>query len=165
MGAWGEGPFSNDRAADLIATLAEPIQKVVDARTNASARQYYEEARAGVQFLLVSHNTDILGGPSLETALMALVRMREDVEWLSGWRSPEKIARTLHNELLGVLSSIYMCGKCRRSYGKRKLKKLIALVDKAHAVPVPAKARARSKPKRTSKVRTRLKPKRKGNRR
>ena len=151
MGAWEEGPFSNDRAADLIAALGEPVQKVVDARTDASARRYYEEARASVQFLLVSHDTDILGGPSLETAFMALVRMREDVEWLSGWRSPEKIARTLNNELLGVLSSIYMCGKCRRSYGKRKLKKLIALVDKAHAVPVPKAASVRRKKRRRSK--------------
>jgi hypothetical protein len=44
MGVWGEGPFDNDRAGDLMARLMLPVTRVATQKSDAS--DYYLEARA-----------------------------------------------------------------------------------------------------------------------
>jgi hypothetical protein len=135
MGTWGAGPFDNDDASDLIAGMMRKVQKVVDAKTRY-ASDGYNEARAIIQFGLVSHGSDILGGPGLDTSLRALARMRSDVEWLSGWRNPRKIANTIQNELTAVYARMSACKGCRRA-PKNEREELKAIVDAALAVKVP----------------------------
>ena len=148
MGAWGTGPFDNDDAADMVAKIANPVRRV--ANGNGNDGDYYL-ARAAAQFLLVSHGTDILGGPGLAPVLRALARMRTDREWLMHWNSPRKIAGAIDKELLDVLDRMHRCKGCRRSIKKPEWAELEILVATARSAPVPKSGR----PKRTAlKVRT-----------
>jgi len=102
MGAWGEGPFGNDAAADFVVQVLEPCHKVIDSKTSSAAEKHYAMARVGIQIRLLAQGTDILGGASLEPALEALQRMRADEEWIAGWRSPKQIQAALDAEIAAV---------------------------------------------------------------
>jgi hypothetical protein len=134
MGTWGTGPFDNDDAGDLAAKMVRPVQRVADGK--GSCDDYYL-ARAAAQFLIVSHGTDILGGPGLVPVLWALARMRADDAWIGNWRSPRKIAAALDKELLDVLGRMRMCKGCRRSIKKPEWAELEILVATARSRPVP----------------------------
>ena len=82
MGTWGEGPFDNDDAADLICRISKPIDIVGNRKSTESARYHYNEARAVVQFLLLAHGTDILGGPELLPCVRACARIRRVADLL-----------------------------------------------------------------------------------
>jgi hypothetical protein len=134
MGVWGEGPFDNDTAGDMVAALVQHVRKVVDAKTDARAEDFYYEARVASRFMLVAHGTDILGGPDLSVALEALARMRKDVDWLSGYKQPKKIAKALEIEIGEIFSRMCVCKGCRRSHDMDDLKKV---VDEAFKTKVP----------------------------
>lgn len=115
MGAWGEGPFDNDAAGDMVAVMMRSVHVVTDPKNKLRAQRLYAEARAVARFILFAHGTDLLGGPSLETVLRALVRMRSDTEWLSSWRTPRTIAAKLDAEIEEVLEKIKGCKSCRNN--------------------------------------------------
>lgn len=155
MGAWGTGPFDNDGAADMIAALAQNIVKVVDAKTDDRAQDHYQEARAAARFVLVSHGTDILGGGSLVTVIQALARMRGDLEWLSGWRSPKKMARVLETEMDEALARMRSCKRCRLA--KDEIALLDSIISAAKASPIPKSRPLLSRPDRNVALRKRRK--------
>jgi Domain of unknown function (DUF4259) len=111
MGAWGVGPFDNDTAGDMLAKLRTPIE--------CALKQYkdycfYEEARVCAQILVLSHGTDILGGPGLVDVVKLLVKMRIDKEWITSWRSPRRMAARLDDEIAHVLDVMRACRGCKR---------------------------------------------------
>ena len=113
MGTWGVGPFDNDGAADMISGLVKPVEIVETRRSNDSAQNYYNEARAAAQFLLLSHGTDILGGPGLLQVVRAIARIRSDAEWISHFRSPGTCMAQLDQELDAVLQRMQQCKGCK----------------------------------------------------
>jgi hypothetical protein len=155
MGTWGEGPFDNDDAGDMIAALSKKLSTVVGAKSDAKARDEYNGARAAAQIVLLAHGTDILGGPGIDIALEALLRMRLDTEWLAGYREPKKIAKALDDELASVLARMTACTGCRRTHGASGLKELGARILAARKSKPPKSAwlgRRRLR-RRTSKIR------------
>jgi Domain of unknown function (DUF4259) len=114
MGTWGEGPFDNDDAADLICRLSKPIDIVGSRKNTESARFHYNEARAVVQFLLLAHGTDILGGPELLPCVRALARIRRDAEWIADFRSPDTCMAQIDCELDAVLLELGRCKGCKK---------------------------------------------------
>jgi hypothetical protein len=154
MGTWGTGPFDNDDAGDMVAGFMKPIRKVVSRKSDASARYGYNEARCAVQFVMAAHGTDILGGPSAEPALRALLRMRKDTVWLSGWKSSRKIAVRLNDEILDVVHAMTHCKGCLRAFGKKALTALEAEAMETVNAKVPRRAK-RQKPRRISRARVR----------
>ncbi len=168
MGAWGYGPFANDDAGNLIARFSRDVERVVNAKTDSAARHRYGYARAAAQIMLLSHHTDILGGPSIELAVRAIARMRGDAEWLGSFREPKRMAAALTGELATLLGRMRACKSCRKKYKKAKNKpeflELIELAKKANAVK-PKRLR-RPKIRRVSKaqmkaIRAKAKKKRK----
>ncbi len=126
MGTWGTGPFDNDDAGDMVAAFVEPIRKVVHMKKAPCVYQY-NAARCAVQFMMAAHGTDILGGPSAELALRALVRMRKD----AGYLSSRKHALALNKEIGDVLDTMMRCKGCNRGLGKKGLRALYDLASDA----------------------------------
>lgn len=153
MGTWGEGPFDNDAAADLVAGLMRRVTVVLDEGALAHAEgaegdkphppTYYGEARAAAQFIMLAHGTDILGGPPIANVLKLLAQMRSDTEWLAGWKQPRKVAERLEAEMTAVIMLVHACKGCRRD--KSKLAELDAIVRQAKGVPVPRRRKFRIK--------------------
>ena len=143
MGTWGEGPFDNDDAGDIVAKMMKSIQAVAKGND-----RYYHEARAYAQFVLAAHGTDILGGPGLTPVIRALARMRMDREWIGAFRSPKKIADALNLELSAVFDRMHACKGCSKSLSKGEWRELGTLVVNARSQPVPRSTR----PKRTRPV-------------
>lgn len=115
MGVWGTGPFDNDTASDMVADLMDPIRKVLELplsvpRKNRHrgknlrhiASDYYDEARVSAAFLLFAHGADILGGPSLQTVLDALQKIRSDEEWLGSWKKTDDIRKALDSQIRAI---------------------------------------------------------------
>ena len=160
MGVWGTGPFDSDDAADMVAKLVKYINKVNQGSSRPSrgkrrgllVRDHYSSARAAAQVLLVSHGTDILGGPRLEPVVRALARMRMDREWLAGWDSPREIASALDEELRVVHARLAACRGCRKSIKKPERRELDALIAQARSVPVPKSVRPKRRPGRTTRA-------------
>jgi hypothetical protein len=166
MGIWGTGPFDSDSAGDMLATLAHHVNLAATRKTNETASYHYAAARAVIPLLVLSHSTDILGGPSLEPALKALVRMRLDDVWLSGWRTPKKIAAVLDRELDQVLARMATCRRCKKKLSRDPNRGLPGLVALAKSHPVPRQRglrdRLRATASRRRRARARLKlPKKK----
>ena len=139
MGTWGPGPFDNDDAADMIAKLMIPIERVTKGKVNTS--YHYSQARAAAKIVWIAHGTDILGGPSLDPILKLLEQMRNDVEWISGWRKPAEIRKALDREIRAVKRTIKTCcepkaaAKAKRVVRRRirrgpyKLHKPVRVID------------------------------------
>lgn len=159
MGAWGYGPFDNDAAGDMVAALMKKVMPVIKVKTDAQARGYYYEARVAIQFMMIAHDTDILGGPSLDAAIDALARMRRDTEWLRSAREPKQFARALEKDLAAVFARMMACKSCRRAHPSR-FKNIRAIIGAAQAVPVPKVVRSKL-PKRVSRAKRRRIPSRK----
>jgi Domain of unknown function (DUF4259) len=103
MGAWGEGPFDNDNAADMIGGLTNHVRFVVEAKTDRTASRGYNECRAAIQLILLAHGTDILGGPDLQMCMNALIRIRQDEKnYIDTWRDPRTICKQLDKEIAQV---------------------------------------------------------------
>lgn len=141
MGAWGEGPFDNDAAGDMVSQLMNPIRVVAARKENGGdfvhqvrAQRQYAEARAAARFIVIAHGTDMLGGPSLETVLLALVRIRRDTTWLGSWRTPQRVAKKLDAEIEDVLERMKSCRRCRSTL---KISELTKIVKAASEVKVP----------------------------
>ena len=147
MGVWGEGPFDNDAAGDMVAGLTKYVSDVVDAKTDDRARDHYYEARFAIEFIVLAHGTDILGGAPLQNTIKALVRMRNDREWLSEWKSPRRIAKALEAQIERVYEIIVNCKRCRKSGAIAAVETI--LVDPFAKIPKSA----RPKPGRKSKKR------------
>ena len=159
MGTWGTGPFDNDDSADMIAGLARKVYRVL-ARNDSDD---YGEARAAAAFVLLAHGTDVLGGPGLDVVLKALVKMRENNEWLAGYRQPEQIAAALGKEIGAVMARMRACKSCRRGYDAETWKELETLARHARRAPVPAPRPWRMGRKvRVSNARRRRTPSKKG---
>lgn len=143
MGAWGYGPFDNDTAGDMCAALTKHVTRVAEGRKNGD----YETCRVAAQFLLVSHGTDILGGPGLGEVVRALVRMRCDTDYLLSAREPKKLAAALDMEMTAALARMQACRGCRREYNKRTRKEFVEWVNEAlgAAVPKPARSKKRNR--------------------
>ncbi len=135
MGTWGTGPFDNDDAGDMIAKFVRPV-KLVEHKNNQFR---YNEARAAVQFLLLSHGTDILGGPGLLSAVCALARIRSDTEWLSSYKTPDVLAHNLEVEIYAVVEKMRSCKGCSRS----DVREAEAIGFEATMLPVPPTGRRR----------------------
>lgn len=118
MGTWGVGPFEHDGAGDLIASLADPIRKLIraadlDARVpivvkvrgkrrkiaGHRAEYYYQDARTAVQLVLYANGTDILGGTDVDLLLQALEIIRADVTWCKSWKNPRTFTNQLDREI------------------------------------------------------------------
>lgn len=156
MGTWGTGPFDNDDSADMIAGLARKVHRVVERNDSDD----YGEARAAAAFVLLAHGTDVLGGPGLDVVLKALVKMRENDEWLSGYRRPPEIAAALNKEIGAVVRKMRACKSCRRGH-RDDWNELEALARNARRAPVPATTFPRMGRKiRVSKARRRRIPRR-----
>jgi len=154
MGIWGIGPFDTDRASDMIAGLMKPIRLAATRKSDHSAQYHYEEARCAAQLVLVAHGHDILGGASLETVLRALVRIRNDHDWVGGRRHSGPYRRALDQEIDAVLARLDTCKGCRRGHRPKTLTQFHAFVAAARAEPLPPKrAPARAKRQRTTSAR------------
>ena len=123
MGTWGTGPFDNDSAADMIAGFMKPIEKVIGAKSDRTAQNYYHEARASAQIVLMAHGTDVLGGPEISTLAKALERMRNDSEWIATWRDPAKIRKALDKEIRAIKRKIKTC--CELAATKRSVRRVV----------------------------------------
>lgn len=143
MGAWGEGPFDNDDAGDLAASMMRRIDPALDRRKDADASYHYANARAAAQFVMLAHGTDILGGPSIDKVVDLLVRMRTDQEWLASWREPKRVARALDEELLEVLGKMLACKGCKKSHDRQAWATLRDRITVARESPVPKPRRNR----------------------
>lgn len=168
MGTWGLGPFDNDAAGDFVAKLTKPIERALALRDPT-----YNEARACAQFLVLSHGTDLLGGPGLVNVVKLLVKMRSDKEWISNWNSPRKIANVIDKEIEAVLDRMRACRGCRRDNGDcsgSALDEARALVENMPTWRPPSRsvrtrlkvtriATAREKFTRAARARTKKKPK------
>lgn len=155
MGTWGTGPFDNDDAADMVAAMAQKVRRVIERNDSDD----YGEARAAAAFVLLAHGTDVLGGPGLDVALKALVKMRENNEWLSGYRRPPEIATALNKEISAVMARMRACKSCRRGHDEADWKELETLARKARRAPVPPTTwRTGSRKPRVSKARRRRIP-------
>jgi hypothetical protein len=77
--------------------------------SNAKAQDLYCEARTNAALLVVSHGTDILGGPSLKPVLEALRKIRADKDWLDGWKSPRRIRAALDREIRVLARKVKTC--------------------------------------------------------
>lgn len=172
MGTWGEGPFDNDAAADLVAGLMRRVTIVLDDDAQLHVKDerphpptYYGEARAAAQFIMLAHGTDILGGPPIEKVLRLLAQMRSDTEWLASWSEPRKVAERLDAELTAVVMLMHSCKGCRKMDGSKR-RELDALVREAKAVAVPKRRKFRMKKIRKSarKLRATRRPHLKGKR-
>jgi len=137
MGTWGEGPFDNDAAGDLSAAMMRRIEPALG-RDEREARYHYHEARAAAQFVVLTHGTDILGGPGLDRVVYLLVRMRTDVEWLAEWREPKKIATALDKELDAIFRKMR---ECKSFSGGTMLSALEQLAKDARRLPIPKSTR------------------------
>jgi Domain of unknown function (DUF4259) len=137
MGTWGFGPFDNDAAGDMVAGLMEPIHRVVGSKTDDRASDYYCEARAAAQFVMSAHGTDILGGPGLDVVFRALLRMRQDTEWISTWGSPRKLVRALNEEIVVLFQVMSHCRQCRRAYPKKVFLEFARCMEGAMKLPLP----------------------------
>ena len=133
MGAWGYGPFDNDSAADMVALLMRDVKIVAERKSDDSARYRYASARAAVQILLLAHETDILGGTSLEMGARALSRMRKDQEWLGTWDDPQAVASAINAEMGVLLSRARLC----KGYSKSLRTQLESIVVTAIGAQVP----------------------------
>jgi hypothetical protein len=122
MGSWGEGPFNNDSAADMLAVLGRHIETAIKRKSNRAASYHYDNARAAIQILVISHGTDILGGLSLQPALEALERIKADEEWIDNWRNPRAIVKQLDKEIRQVKRAMAKCKGCspRKFRGKKR---------------------------------------------
>lgn len=155
MGVWGTGPFDNDDSADMIAGLARKVHRVLERNDSDD----YGEARAAAAFVLLAHGTDVLGGPGLGVVLKALVKMRENNEWLARYRQPQQIAAALNKEIGAVIARMRACKSCRRGHSEAEWKELETLARKARRAPVPATTwRTGRRKRRVSKARRRRIP-------
>ena len=159
MGVWGTGPFDNDSAADLVASMTRRIEPALSDRDPVDARYHYDEARAAAQFVVLAHGTDILGGPDIEKAVWLLARMRSDQEWIASFRDPRKVASALDKEILAVIGKMHACKGCRRRFSKAEWKALEARVADARGAPIP-KPQPRPTRVRVTRAKLRRKPKR-----
>jgi len=113
MGTWGVGPFDHDGGATMVLRMMKPIERAVSIKSNRAAGRYYQDARSSIQVLLLSHGTDILGGPALLHALKAMQRMVADKEWLNEWEDPFEIQKQVVLELNKVKRTIAKCEQCQ----------------------------------------------------
>jgi hypothetical protein len=128
MGAWGVGPFDNDTAGDMLAKFRKPIERALKSKDDYD----YYEARVAAQILVLSHGTDILGGPGLLDVVKLLVMMRSDKEFVSGWKSPRRMAATLDTEIAHVLDVMRLCRGCKRKEPDGE----VSALDQARALVV-----------------------------
>jgi hypothetical protein len=135
----------------MVVSLVEYIDKV-NHGSDKPSRDNYFAARVAAQFLLLSHGTDIFGGPGLVPVAQALVRIRMDGEWLSGWNHPKKIAAALDDELQTVVDRMRGCKGCRKSISKQAWADLERLVEGAREHLVPKSTRPRRRVPRSTKA-------------
>lgn len=150
MGAWGVGPFDNDTAGDMLAKFRKPIEKALKSKQDWD----YYEARVCAQILVLSHGTDILGGPGLLDVVKLLVMMRSDKEFVSGWKSPRRMAATIDAEIEHTILVMRLCRGCKRNGKASALNEARALVDAMEPWKVPrSRPRSRVRRVRTTKKR------------
>jgi hypothetical protein len=143
MGAWGTGPFDNDDAADFIGDV---LMRPVDGVNSNSRGRSYELARCVAALVLVSHGTDILGGPGLTPVLRALTRIRSDEDWLRQWNSPRRAAQAVNKQIVDVIERMRTCKGCRRATDNKTGEQTTALKE-AKALPAPKPPRFLRKPR------------------
>jgi len=102
MSAWGEKPFANDLAADLLVDLVKThVHRAANEKSRAKARSFYLTARAVVQFVLAAEE-----GVFLVACQEALLRMRGDAPWLKSWDDPAILKARLDEEILLVQAAM-----------------------------------------------------------
>lgn len=89
--------------------------------SNAKAQDLYCEVRTNAALLLVSHGTDILGGPSLIPVLEALRKIRADKDWLDGWKTPRQIRAALDKEIRALAKKVKTCCEPNKRRMERRL--------------------------------------------
>jgi len=125
MGAWGVGPFDNDTAGDMLAKFKAPIKRALKSKDDYD----YYEARVAAQILTLSHGTDILGGPGLTDVVKLLVMMRSDKDWVSGWKSPRKMANALDYEIAHVIDVMRLCRGCKQSGALKESRAIVEAME------------------------------------
>jgi len=150
MGVWGTGPFDNDEAGDALAAMFRSVERLT---AGARGSDYYYVARMNAQFLVLSHGTDILGGPDLATVIRALCKMRLDQAWLSSWKDPKEIAHAIDSEIRAASLKMHRCKGCNRR-SKEEKASLAAEVKTALRAPIP-ESRRKTLPRRITKARRR----------
>jgi hypothetical protein len=119
MGASGYGPFDSDPGDELVYDLAKHVRDVTALpetpteadeyekwRKSTSAHARYALARAAIQLLMTSRGDTVVGAPWFADCVNALVRIRNDIRWLAGWKDPKAIVASLHYEAIEVLSAV-----------------------------------------------------------
>lgn len=101
MGAWGHGPFDNDRALDWVSDVATPemwnkLRITLEGEGN-------DEIRAAARFVRCITNGCRAAGPTdfdiTEVAVGALERVLKDGDWLRGWDDPGKVRNDIITEI------------------------------------------------------------------
>lgn len=156
MGYWGYGPFDNDGAADLVAGLMRPVERVLKGGRDAEA--YYGEARAAIELMLCAFGTDILGGPNLGLAKEALDCILADEAWIEKSREPAEMRGSILRQQRRIADTVRRAVD-RRSKTVQKLmsvagtsqraaKRRSKTVEKLVSAPRAATKGTRAKPRR-----------------
>ena len=100
MGSWAYGPLDNDTAADWIgdtmhkSKLPKLIEKGLKSRDEAKVR--------AAAFLLervgYGYDTDVLN-KHLTLAISKLEEMLDDDVWLSSWKDPPEVKRSVRSQI------------------------------------------------------------------
>jgi hypothetical protein len=91
MGSWGERPYDNDTAADWFGEIMEvPCQKIEELLARPVDDSHYDEYRAAAWFLSKIGRNYVYPTASLSKHLSGihdrLQTIRNDSDWLSGWK-------------------------------------------------------------------------------
>jgi len=100
----GPGAFDSDSAGDLVSQaesmLRKPINKVISLKSFAAASYHYDAARAASMMLLViSQESHSISEESIEGAITALDRMRNDKVWMSSWKTPASAKKAIDGDI------------------------------------------------------------------
>ena len=102
MGAWGEGPYDNDTAADWFYDISKkPITSLI---TNGLESKDYDEIRAAAYLLERVGEThwvypEEYREPHVNLALEKLKDILQDDEWTSNWRDVKAIKKSVKDQI------------------------------------------------------------------
>lgn len=100
MGAWGYGPFDNDDASDVVASILKPILKVSRAK-----KPEHEEVIAAVHILLIFLDSKKLENDIYAAEIWPIVlrdklkNALNDQEWIQSWDNPNAVKANIRRDL------------------------------------------------------------------
>jgi len=111
MGFWGEKPWENDAAADYCGKLeTKPIFTVIDDGLNSSDVE--EQRMAAWLVALLARPVSVfypLRSKHTKLALFRLKDLRENTDWIEGWKNPAKIRKMIDAEIKVLVAQRKNC--------------------------------------------------------